>query len=77
MDGGEARVRQRGTDSGAWWAADGCVRVRQRGTDTWARQHNATRFSFLNRIKFISNGFKILQILTDPKGAFPCTKNWK
>jgi hypothetical protein len=24
-----------------------------------------------------SNGFKFVQILTDPKGVFSCSKNWK
>jgi hypothetical protein len=29
------------------------------------------------RFKNISNGFKILQTLTDPKSVFPCSKIWK
>jgi hypothetical protein len=55
-----------------------------------ARQHNAalTRGSgsivppdsvlnTSNQIKSISKGLKFAQNLTNPKGAFPCSKNWK
>jgi hypothetical protein len=32
---------------------------------------------FSNRIKFIQTDSNLPQTLTDPKGAFPCLKNWK
>jgi hypothetical protein len=49
------------------------------GADRQDRQHSAAG-AVLNRFKQnqkYSNGFKILQTLTDPKGAFPCSKNRK
>jgi hypothetical protein len=40
-----------------------------------AAQFRAARIQ--TGLKNISNGFKILQTLTDPKGVFPCSKNLK
>jgi hypothetical protein len=47
-----------------------------RCADRRARQHSAARFGF-KPIQTGSNGFKFGETLTDPKGAFPCLKNWK
>jgi hypothetical protein len=54
---------------------------RERGSaapdaDRRARQHSAAWFGF-KPIQTGSNGFKFTQTLTDPKGAFSYSKNWK
>jgi hypothetical protein len=63
---------------GSGWVREG--EVMWRGADMRARQHSATRFGF-KPIQTESNLFQmdsnLPQILTDPKGAFPCSKYWK
>jgi hypothetical protein len=43
--------------------------------DRRAREAQCRAVQIQTEFKNISNGFKILQILTDPKGVFPCSKN--
>jgi hypothetical protein len=55
-------------------------RAAQRGALTGGPGSTVPPGSVLNRIKNIpngSNGFKILELLTDSKGAFCCCKNCK
>jgi hypothetical protein len=64
---------------GSGWGAGGSASERgstARCADRWSRQHSAARFGF-EPIQTGSNGFKFGETLTDPKGVFPCLKNWK
>jgi hypothetical protein len=62
----------------AQWAVTGCgASTMQRGADMRARQHSATRFGFQTESNLFQTDSNLPQILIDPKGAFPCSKNWK
>jgi hypothetical protein len=64
---------------GSGWVWEG-VRgsgAARRGVLTGGPGRTVPPSSVLSRIKNIPNGFKILQTLTDPKGASPCSKYWK
>jgi hypothetical protein len=64
---------------GSGWGAGGSANElgsTARCADRWARQHSAARFGF-EPIQTGSNRFKFGETLTDPKGVFPCLKNWK
>jgi hypothetical protein len=77
-NGGEAaRVKSRPGGSG--WTREG-VRGREAvvasGADRRSQPAQCRPFGF-KPVQINSRGFKILQILTDSKGAFPCSKSWK
>jgi hypothetical protein len=61
-----------GRTGGPWPQCQAVVLADRRAQ---AAQCRVTRIQI--GFKNISNGFKFVQTLTDPKGAFPCLKNWK
>jgi hypothetical protein len=91
--GADTRDRHAGSGvRGARRAVTGCgARTTRSGADTRAPQHSVARFGFQTESNLFqtdsnlpqteSNLFQtdsnLLQTLTDPKGAFPCSKNWK
>jgi hypothetical protein len=58
---------------GSGWVWEG--EAAQRGADTRFRQHSAGQRKFKLDSKQFQTDSNFVQILTDPKGDFPCSKN--